>query len=93
MKPGQDDIFVDATLLAGLLRLDATDVHALMRSGAITSLCERGVGEHEGHYRLNFFYRNRRARVKVDSQGNVLRHSVIDFGEVALPGQLRRAGL
>nr|WP_091582978.1 DUF6522 family protein [Mesorhizobium qingshengii] len=38
-------------------------MHSLLRTQEITSLCERGIGEHEGEYRLSFFYGNRRARL------------------------------
>ena len=89
---GTDDILIDARLLADLLRLDPADVHSLMRTQEITSLCERGIDEHAGEYRLSFFYGNRRVRLNVDAAGNVIRRSVIDFGQAALPRQLHRAG-
>ena len=85
-------IVVDAALVGSLLNIPADQVPELMRTQAITSLCERGVDEHEGEYRLSFFYRNRRARVSVDAAGTVLRRSAIDFGDAALPRQLHRAG-
>ncbi|KQU97100.1 hypothetical protein ASD99_15580 [Mesorhizobium sp. Root695] len=87
-----DEILIDARLLADLLRLDPTAVHSLLRTQEITSLCERGIGEHEGEYRLSFFYGNRRARVSIDAAGNVLRRSMIDFGQAVLPRQLHRSG-
>lgn len=86
-------IVVDAALLASLLNVAPQDVPALMRTKAITSICERGVAEHEGEYRLSFFFQNRRARVSLDEAGTVLRRSVIDFGDVALPRQLHRTGV
>jgi len=89
---GTNGILVDATLLADLLRLDPAAVHSLMKAQEITSFCERGIEEHEGQYRLSFFYGNRRARLNVDAAGNVIRRSMIDFGEVALPRQLHRTG-
>lgn len=85
-------LVVDAALIGSLLNIAPEDVPALMRTQAITSLCERGVDEHEGEYRLSFFYQNRRARISVDAAGTVLRRSAIDFGEMALPRQLHRAG-
>ncbi|MHA6643938.1 DUF6522 family protein [Mesorhizobium sp. A623] len=75
-----EDIVVDATLVASLLKLAPQDVPELMRSKAITSICERGIDDHEGEYRLSFFFQNRRARLTIDGKGNVLRRSVIDFG-------------
>ena len=89
---GTNGILVDAKLLADLLGLDPAAVHALMKAQKITSFCERGIDEHEGRYRLSFFYGNRRGRLNVDAAGNVIRRSMIDFGEAALPRQLHRTG-
>lgn len=86
------DIVVDAALVASLLGVAAADVPGLMRSKAVTSICERGIDDHEGEYRLSFFFQNRRARVTLDTKGKVLRRSVIDFGDVALPRQLHGVG-
>lgn len=88
----QDDIVVDAALVASLLNVAPEDVPELMRTKAITSICERGVDDHDGEYRLSFFFQNRRARLNIDATGNVLRRSVIDFGDVALPRQLHGVG-
>ncbi|WP_315925569.1 DUF6522 family protein [Mesorhizobium sp. SP-1A] len=85
-------LVVDARLLGELLGLRPADVAGLLKTQAITSLCERGVDEHEGEYRLTFFHGNRRARLTVDLQGKVLRRSTIDFGDKTLPRQLHRAG-
>lgn len=83
---------VDAALIAELLDLPAARVPALMRDGQITSACERGMDEHDGQFRLTFFYRSRRARLSTDAAGRVLRRSVIDFGGQPVPGALHRAG-
>jgi hypothetical protein len=83
-------IVVDATLVGSLLKVAPSEVLELMRTQAITSICERGVDAHEGEYRLSFFYQNRRARLSIDNAGTVLRRSVIDFGDVDLPRQLHR---
>jgi hypothetical protein len=90
--PETGEITVDATVLSELLNVAAAEIPALMRAGAITSLCERGTGADEGRFRLSFFYRNRRARLHVDEAGCILRRGVIDFGEKRLPAELRRAG-
>jgi hypothetical protein len=79
-------------LLGDLLAVAPAEIPALLRAGAITSLCERGTGADEGRFRLSFFYRNRRARLHLDAAGCILRRGVIDFGEKRLPTQLRRAG-
>ncbi|MCB1441637.1 MAG: hypothetical protein KDJ72_01335 [Methyloceanibacter sp.] len=77
----QNDAFVvDAALVASLLDLPADDVQSLMRHGQITSTCEKGLNEHEDRFRLSFFYRNRRARLSVSKQGEVLQRSVVDYG-------------
>jgi hypothetical protein len=81
-----DEAFVvDAALVGELLRLPASRVQNLMRSGRITSACERGVDDHAGLFRLSFFYGNRRARLSTDLEGRVLRKSAIDFGDRPLP--------
>nr|WP_296712338.1 DUF6522 family protein [Rhodoblastus sp.] len=86
------EIEVDAELLGDLLKILPEEVPVLMRSRSITSICEHGVDDHVGQYRLSFFYRNRRARLSVDRDGNILRRSSIDFGERQLPASLRRSG-
>jgi hypothetical protein len=75
---------IDAGLLSELLDVPSSDVQPLMRNNEITSVCERGDGEHAGQYRLTFFYKSRRARLSVDDSGRIIRRSVIDFGKSAL---------
>jgi hypothetical protein len=86
------DILIDAAILGEVLNIAPADVPLLMRTEAITSLCERGVDQHQGQFRLSFFYRNRRARLSVDRSGRILRRSIIDFGERALPRALHNPG-
>jgi hypothetical protein len=85
------DIVVDAALLGELLDIQPAEIPGLMRAHAITSICEKGVGVHEGEYRLTFFYRNRRLQLGVDATGRVLRRSLIDFGERPLPRSVHTA--
>lgn len=85
-------ILVDAALLGELLDVVPAEVPGLMRSRAITSFCERGIGADDGTFRLSFFYRNRRARLSVDAAGRILRRSIVDFGQRALPRAMRRTG-
>jgi len=88
-----DNTFVvDAVLIGKLLQLPPSRVPTLMRQGTITSACERGVDEHEGEFRLTFFYQNRRARLRTDATGRILRGSTIDFGDQPIPDALRRPG-
>ncbi len=82
------DIQVDAALLGELLGIPPAEIPALMRAHAITSRCERGVDAHDGQFRLSFFYKNRRARLVVNSAGRILQRSVIDFGQLPLPRAL-----
>lgn len=86
------DIVIEADALAPLLGITAADLPDLMRSRAVTNICERGIDADEGHYRLTFFYRNRKVRLDVDPAGKVTRRMTIDFGERNLPSQLRRPG-
>ncbi|MGH6956222.1 MAG: DUF6522 family protein [Caulobacteraceae bacterium] len=68
---------IDAALVAELLGVRASDVQELMRAKEITSLSERGEGEHAGQYRLTFQYKGRRGRLNVDEDGLVIRRSMI----------------
>jgi hypothetical protein len=92
IRIGGGEVVVDAALLGEVLSIDPAELPALLRSGAVTSLCERGIGEDEGRHRLTFFHRNRRIRFTVDASGRILQRSTIDFGEMPLPRQLHRAG-
>jgi hypothetical protein len=51
-----------------------------MREGKITSACEHAVGEDAGTYRLTFFHANRRLRLIIGEAGNIIRRSMIDYG-------------
>lgn len=72
---------VEATQIGEMLKIAPADVPTLMRSGAITSLCERGFDSDQGTFRLSFHYQTRRARLRVDESGRVLQRSVVDFGK------------
>ena len=82
-------ISIDANLLGKSLGIEASLVQALMREGKITSTCERGVDEDAGTFRLTFFHANRRLRLIVGEAGNIIRHSMIDFGNLR-PGTAAR---
>ncbi|WP_445500673.1 DUF6522 family protein [Microvirga sp. G4-2] len=85
-------IQVDASVLGEGLGVEPSCVPELLRSGAITSRCERGIGEDEGRFRLTFFHAGRRLRLVVEAAGRILQRSTIDFGDRPLPGALRRPG-
>lgn len=87
-----EDVVVDAQLLAALFEISPDALKTAMRSGAVTSLCERGTQEHEGLYRLSFFYGSRRVRLNLNQQGEVLARSVVDFADAPLPAAMRRPG-
>ena len=82
---------IEARLLGDLFKVEPAAIPALMRGGVLTGVCERGVGEDDGKYRLSFFYGSRRVRLNVDAAGTVLRRSVVDFGDQPLPRAMRRA--
>ena len=85
-------IEVEAPVIAEALDLPPEVLMTMVRSGQITSLCERGVDADEGHYRLTFFHRSKRLRFVVDGRGQIVRRSTIDFGDRPLPTQLHRPG-
>jgi len=72
---------IDAALIGEVLGIAAADVPALMRSRAITSVCEVGIDTDQGTFRLNFFHRARHARLRIDATGRILKRSTIDFGK------------
>src|SRR4051812_37698447 len=82
------EIQVDAQIIADGLDLEAAHVPALMRDGAITSLCESGVDEDAGRYRLTFFHKSRRFRLVVDDTGSLIQRGIIDFGSRPLPAAM-----
>jgi hypothetical protein len=83
---------IDAAIVAAELRLDPAAMPALLRAGAVTSVCERGTGEDAGRHRLTFFFASRRCRLVVDSAGRIIQRSSIDFGDRPLPAALHRPG-
>lgn len=85
-------IEVEAAIVAEGLGIVPSLVQEQMREGTITSLCERGIDDDAGRYRLTFFSGNRRLRLLVDDKGNVVQRSSIDFGERSLPDAARKPG-
>ncbi len=83
---------IDASIVGAGLGLEAQEVLGLIRSNAITSVCEHGIGEDAGRYRLTFFHKGRRLRLIVDDCGRVVRHSTIDFGDRPMPPRMHRIG-
>ena len=85
-------IQVDVAGVAKGLGIEPPLVQEGMREGRITSLCERGVDEDQGRYRVTFFSENRRFRLTIDNEGNVVQRSAVDFGERGLPASARKPG-
>lgn len=69
---GVPEIEVDAAVIGKGLEMDPSLVPGYLRRGTITSLCERGVGEDDGQYRLTFYFEKRRFRILTNRAGNVI---------------------
>ncbi len=91
LERNMDGFAIDASILSQLLNVPSSRVQDLMRQREITGLCERGEGEYQGQYRLTFFYKGRRARLNVDESGEVIRRSVVDFGDRPVPSVMHKA--
>lgn len=95
MKPLEFEdgaIQVDATIVASGFELAPAVFLERLREGRITSLCEQGVDEDCGRYRLTFFSETRRFRLVIDDGGTILQRTAIDFGDLPLPASARRPG-
>jgi hypothetical protein len=82
-------VHIEASIVAQGLQLEPSLVHAMMRNGEITGLCERGVDEDAGRYRLTFFHKKRHFRLVVDETGTVIQRSSVNFGDPPLPASMR----
>jgi hypothetical protein len=83
---------IDASIVGAGLGLEPKEVLSLMRAKEITSVCEHGVDDDAGRYRLTFFYKGRRLRLIVNDCGRLVRRSTIDFGDRPLPARMHRTG-
>lgn len=86
----EGDFEIDASVIAAGLGIDEAGLQAGMHDGRITSLCEKGVDDDAGRFRLTFFSPNRRFRLLVDEAGTILQRSTIDFGDRPLPASAKR---
>lgn len=84
------DFEVPAELIAHGLDVPLEELLGLMRTGAVTSRCERGIEQDAGHHRLTFFHKARRLRLIVDSDGRLIRRTAIDAGDLPVQSALRR---
>jgi Family of unknown function (DUF6522) len=83
---------IDATIIGKGLGIEPSLVQVRMREGMIKSLCERGLDEDIGRYRLTFFFENRRFRLVINKEGKVIQSSTVDFGDRELPASMRKPG-
>lgn len=86
----ESSISVDAKLIGKSLGIEVPLVQALIRERKITSICERGVDQDAGTYRLTFFHGSRRLRLIVSEEANIIQHSTIDFGDHPIAASLRK---
>ncbi|SES07436.1 hypothetical protein SAMN04490244_105209 [Tranquillimonas rosea] len=70
-----DGFVVDAEVVGDAFGIEPEAVPEKMRSGRITSRCEKGVDEDEGRWRLTFFSGGRALRLIVDAKGTILSRS------------------
>jgi hypothetical protein len=89
---GDGAIQVDASIVGEELGLEPQEVLSLIRANAITSVCEHGIDDDAGRYRLTFFHKSRRLRLIVDDCGRVVRRSTIDFGDRPLRARMHPIG-
>lgn len=68
---GGREMEIDAGLIATGLGLEPAQVQALMQTGKITVLCERGTGEDLGCHRITFHHAGRRFRILIDASGRI----------------------
>lgn len=80
---------VDAAIVGKGLKIEASLVQPLIRSGKITCRHEVGEGDDAGRFRLSFFFGNRRLRLIVNETGSIIQQSAVDFGGLPLPASLR----
>lgn len=63
---------VPATMLAKAFGMTEDEARKAMRDGALTSICEAGVGADAGRWRLTFRLANRACRYTLDEAGTIL---------------------
>jgi len=85
-------IEIDAAVIATGLGIEPGAVQAQMLAGTITSLCERGIDDDAGMFRLSFFTRHKRLRVIVNAEGEVVRRTTLVSPDRPLPASVRRPG-
>lgn len=72
LEPTTNGFSVEPADLARLFERDPDEIRRMMRDGTMTCLVERGEGDDAGRFRVTFRDGIRRARLVVDTEGNVL---------------------
>lgn len=70
-------VVIDAEVIAKGLGIEPELARMQMRTGKITSRCERGVDDDAGTFRLSFFTEHKRLRVIVNAAGEVIRRTTL----------------
>ena len=68
---------VEAATIAEDLGLTPEGVLDALRDRRLTALCEQGVEQDAGRWRLTFYHANRRLRLLIDHTGQVLERSAV----------------
>jgi hypothetical protein len=84
------DIQIDAAIVAAGLGILPARFMEQLQEGKITNLCEKGVDQDNGRYRLTFYAGNRRFRLVIDESGAILQRSTINYGERSTSAAGRR---
>jgi hypothetical protein len=66
------EIEIDGDQVARALGLDGNTFSQLLQQRKISQLCERGTEEDTGLYRASFYYLQKRVRLVVNQQGEVM---------------------
>jgi len=74
---GDDQITIDAEVLAPKLGLTVEALKDNMSNGIVTSVAETGIDEDAGRTRLTFRYRARVWRVVVEADGSLIEDPVL----------------
>jgi hypothetical protein len=68
----QAEVLIDAALVAPHLGISPRRFMVELRRGYVYQTTERGIGEHNGRYRITFLYRTRKCRIIVGPNGNTV---------------------
>lgn len=71
-----NEFLLEAAVIGELLGVPEDSVPGLMQKGVLKGVCERGVDEDAGTFRLRFACLGRRAQLTVDADGRVLERSI-----------------